>query len=310
MKITKQMPQRPESLPVPESHSRSGRRAAKLTACAAALLMTAALAGCQRGSGSSDQAESAIADGVLTVGIVNGGDGFADSESSGYTGMEPDILNTFGEAQGVQVEYKQAGDEKSLITMLDSGEVDLAAGCLTLAETFTNGHLASRNYAKRGLCLITEQNRYVDTLAGCDEGTVGLSWLIPAYQLPEIQNIAALQQTTYSSIVSIPDDIADSVIDAALVTEREAAAILSSGAKVHAAELRNGPRLEYVFYLAPGQEELQAQLNAAINSWLDIQADPEKETTGSALQTAPAETAPSESAAAAQTAPAETTKGE
>lgn len=269
-------------------------RKTKYLAVWTAALCAAAVTGCRGGSGKTEAAESAVADGVLTVGILNGRDAFADAEDGTFSGMEPDILNAFGASLDVQVEYRQAADTEALFSMLDAGEIDLAAGCLTQAETFTAAHLASRNYAKRGMYLIAQENRYVDSLAGFEEGTAALSWLIPVWQVSQIPDIGELQQTTFSDLASVPDDLAEGVISAAVCTEREAAAILESGAAVHAAELRNGPRLEYVFYLAPGQEELLAQLNASVNLWLDEQAAPQETETAVQTVAAPTESAKGE----------------
>lgn len=241
------------------------------------LLAGFCLTGCFGKKADSQNVVNAAADGVLTVGIVNGNDTYAYSSDGTFSGAEPAIMDRLGQTLEAVVEYKEAEGPDELMSMLDAGEIDIAAGRLTLLEAYTQSYLPSRNYAKRGLYLITSKNRYVDTLAGFHEGTIGLSWQIPAYAAGDIPYLEDQQQTVYEDISEAADDIENGVIQAALCTEREAVQLLEAGAPVSAAELRQGIKLEQVFYLKPEQTELRDQADAAINSWLDELADPEKE---------------------------------
>ncbi len=258
------------------------RKMRKAAVCAAlALTGVMLLSGCFGKSEKAEPAVNAAADGVLTVGIIDGEDAYAfrntGEEGPAYGGIEPTILEGLAGALEATVEYKEAKSVEDLITMLDAGQIDIAAGRLTKLEVYAGSHLTTRNYARRGLYLITGKNRYVDTLAGFDEGTVGLSWQIPSSATLEIPHIGNLQQTSYSNISEIPADIEAGVICGALCTEREAVSLLESGAQIQVSELQGGNKLEAVFYLAPDQTELTAMANSAINAYLDGLANPAKE---------------------------------
>ncbi len=232
-------------------------------------------AGCSPEKAQQEETVSVVADGVLTVGILDGQDPYARKEGSEFVGMEPEIFRILAENLGVTVEYRQAEDVSQLMALLDDGAVDLAAGRLTMTETYRDTHLASRSYGKQGLYLITRRNRYVDNLAGYSDGTVGLSWQIPGFEALNIPFIGELGRQTYGDVGQIPEDVKEGVILAGICTEREALGLLGRDQEIQAMELREGPRISQVFYTAPGQETFVASLNQAINTFLDQQAQEE-----------------------------------
>lgn len=239
--------------------------------CLLLALVLGTASGCSSKKEEAGERVSAVADGVLTVGIINGGDAYAQKEGTELTGIEPEIMNRVGESLEVAVQYQEAENVEELMRLLDEGAVDIAAGRLTTMENYTAGHLYSRNYAKRGMYLVTGKNRYVDQLTGFYNVAVGVSWEIPTYVLLEVEGLSDLETAVYTAPLSMAADVEAGVIGAALCTEREALAMLES-AKVQAAELRLGPKLEAVFYLQPGQEQLLNGVNQAINEYLDEQA--------------------------------------
>lgn len=233
------------------------------------------LAGCFSGSTGQGDVVDAAADGILAVGIVDGDDSFAREGEDGFAGAEPDILKGLAGELDVQVEYIKAEDARELMALLGDGKVDIAAGRLTGLESFENSFLKSRNYAKTGIYLITKKNRYVDTLAGYEDGIVGVSWQIPGYEVLDIPYITDLEREVYDDILKLPQDIEKGAILAGICTEREALEILRESDGVQAMEMRGGPRLESFFYLAPGQDALAGSLNRAINTYLDQKAQEE-----------------------------------
>ena len=95
-----------------------------------------------------------------------------------------------------------------------------------------------------------------------------------------VNGIQNVQQTVYSDVSRIPQDLEKGVIDAAICTEREALKLLKAGG-VSASELLDSPRIQTVFYISPGQSELLAYLNQAINKFLDNQSMPQTQATES-----------------------------
>lgn len=240
-----------------------------MTLFIAAALMT----GCS-GKKTAEEVVSAVADGTLTVGIIDGNDRYARITEEGFGGVEPEILGALEESLGVSVVYQEAADTQELMSLLDHGAIDLAAGRLTGAEAYANGRQKTRNYAKDGLYLVTETGSYVDTLAGYAGANIGVSAEIPSPLLLEVPFIDQAEQVPYSDLSAIAADIKEGAIKAALLTEREALKLLAQG-DVRTVELRNSPRLETVFYLSAGQAELAGSVNQAINAFLDKQAEEE-----------------------------------
>ncbi len=248
----------------------------KTCACLCLSLFAAALPGCSGGGGEQQTAASAVSDGVLTVGIIDGQDAYARQTEEGFAGIEPEILNSLGASLEILVEYKTASSVQELMELLDGGSIDLAAGRLSLAETYVNGRIQSRNYAKRGLYLVTVKDSYVDTLAGFSDVNVAVSQDIPTSTLLEVPYLDRVQHIPGEDLAGIGEDIEKGVIKGAILTEREALSLLSGG-NVRAAEIRNSPKMEAVFYMAESQTELKAYVDQAINAFLDAQAEAEVE---------------------------------
>lgn len=235
------------------------------------LLAALALCGmCACSSGNEVPVVSVVEDGVLTVGIIDGGDIFARLDDGEFTGIEPEILSSAAANMGVSIVYHQAADVEELARLLDEGTIDIAAGRLGRLEAYSNAYLLSRNYGKRGIYLITEKNLYVDTLAGFSDTNIGVSKDIPAFEILNIPNIGQVQQAEYSDVSKVKEDLESDVIKAAVCTEREALALLKEG--LTANEMVNGPRIEMVFYMPAGQNQLLNSINQAINAYLDAQA--------------------------------------
>ena len=117
------------------------------TAAAAAALC---MAGCS-GGGEKKETVSAVADGVLTVGIVNGGDIFASKEGDTYSGIEPMLVNALGDALDVTVEYVEVSGTQELLQLLDAGTVDAAIGRIAENDAYRQRSLSTRKYGKKGL---------------------------------------------------------------------------------------------------------------------------------------------------------------
>ncbi len=234
--------------------------------CCLALAVTV-LAGCSRNETAAEV--SAVADGVLTVGIIDGQDVFAAKGKSGYEGIEPSILNKLAADLGVQITYVDAKDTQELMDQMDAGTIDVAAGRLGRLEIYSSGHLVSASYARRGLYLVTPANLYVDSLVTFADENVGISALTPDTVRLDLANIETVNLVNYTDLSGVAADISGNVISALICTEREALALAEQG--LRAIEIYNGPQADTVFYLAPGQTELQGNLNAAIRQYLDGQ---------------------------------------
>ena len=134
-----------------------------------AVLAAALLAGCS-GGGETENVENAAADGVLTVGILAGEDIFSYTDEAGQLrGVEPQLMERLGESLGVSVEFDEAGSLDELLNWLDLGQADIALGRIAQRDEYNQKYQVSRNYAKKGIYLLTRKNDYTDTLAGLAE---------------------------------------------------------------------------------------------------------------------------------------------
>ncbi|MDO4265437.1 MAG: transporter substrate-binding domain-containing protein [Eubacteriales bacterium] len=253
-----------------EQRKRNSIRAARLLL---SLLGAAFLTGC--GGADTEEVQDALSDGVITVGILDGEDAYATKTGDVYVGIEPEILEEAGASSGCTVTYRAAASSAELMALLDSGEIEVAAGRLTEQESYTATHLSTRNYGKSGLYLLVPKHLYTDSLAGFSEGNIGISGSIPEAILSGLPGMEALQQAVYDDAAALAADLEGGVIKAGIVTEREALSVLRSGASLRAAELRNSPRLPEVFYLPNTAEytTLRSELNTAINSYLNRQEE-------------------------------------
>ena len=236
-------------------------------------VIAAMMAGCGN-KGEQSATESAIADGVVRVGIVNGQDEFAAYDGQKFTGIEPEILEQAAAGLGVTLEYQEVSGAEELLKLLDEGIIEVAAGRLTDDELYADSHIFSRNYAGSGLYLVTKEGYYTDNFAGFHDVSVGVSSLIPASDIRQIAHLSDLQQTAYSDMKQAASDLKSDVVKALLCTEREALSLLEDGG-VQALELYQGPKLETVFYMSAGQTDLEAGIDQAINGYLDQKAQEE-----------------------------------
>ena len=106
------------------------------------------MAGCF-GGGEEKETVSAVADGGLTVGIVNGGDIFASKEGDTYSGIEPMLVNALGDALDVTVEYVEVSGTQELLQLLDAGTVDAAIGRIARMTRTARGICPREITAKR-----------------------------------------------------------------------------------------------------------------------------------------------------------------
>ena len=236
------------------------------TAAAAAALC---MAGCS-GGGEKKETVSAVADGVLTVGIVNGGDIFASKEGDTYSGIEPMLVNALGDALDVTVEYVEVSGTQELLQLLDAGTVDAAVGRIAENDAYSQRYLSTRNYGKKGLYLVTRRNDYTVSLAGFSQMNVGITQAVPSNLRVEIPGLEDVNVSEYPDTAGIPAGLAEEVIAAAVCTEREALGLLSEDVQVQ--ELLGGPREAYVVLFPLGQEELAGYMNQVISQYLDEQA--------------------------------------
>ena len=212
---------------------------------------------------------SVLDDGVLVVGMVDTEDRscFRIVDENGnpfYAGWEPDILSQLDEVlEEVTLEYRVARDQAELISWLNTGEVELAAGSFTRLEGYNGQYLISDNYGYGSLYIVNGKNAYLDTLAAFADCAVGVSSRIPANSLSEMTGVENVVQNPYADMAQLGRDIADGVVSAGVVTEDEMLYILSNS-ELKAAEMRGTPQVGLVFLAGIGQETLMSQVNYAI----------------------------------------------
>ena len=229
-----------------------------------------ALGGCS-GNDNASEAENAIQDGILTVGILAGGDSFASSDGSGFTGIEPQLMDALGESVGAAVEYKPASSQEELLGWLDTGEADIVIGRIAQSDEYSQKYQVSRSYAKKGVYLLTRKNDYTDTLAGFAEMPVGISRKIPSNVRIDIPYLDQVTVQEYDDLSLAAADLKEETVNAVVVTEREALDLISDSG-LQAQELLNGPREAYVALMGAGQTDLAAGSNQVISQYLDDQA--------------------------------------
>ena len=264
---------------------------------AAILTASLALSGCFGGQ-EEDQTENAAADGVLTVGIIPGNDifcfaqegsGTMEEEDEGLTGLlqniftpqeagdvlvsgiEPQLMEALGKSLGVQVKFQTSSSLDGLLSSLDAGQVDVAIGRIAQADAYGDQYQVSRNYAKKGIYLLTRKYDYTDTLGGYAETAVGISSSIPSNVRAEIPDLDQVTVQEYMSLEDAVEDLLEENISAVIVNEREAMSEISS-TELQAQEMLNGPKESYVALMGAGQQELAASLNQVIREYLDNQA--------------------------------------
>ena len=241
----------------------------------AAAILTASLAlgGCFGGQ-EEDQTENAAADGVLTVGIIPGNDIFCFAQEAGdapVSGIEPQLMDALGKSLGVQVKFQTSSSLDELLSSLDAGQVDVAMGRIAQSDAYSDQYLVSRNYAKKGIYLLTRKYDYTDTLGGYAETSVGISSSIRSNVRAEIPHLDQVTIQEYISLEDAVQDLMEENISAVIVNEREAMSEISSS-ELQAQEMLNGPKESYVALMGAGQQELAASLNQVIREYLDNQA--------------------------------------
>lgn len=236
-----------------------------------AVLAAALLAGCS-GGGETENVENAAADGVLTVGILAGENIFSYTDEAGQLrGVEPQLMERLGESLGVSVEFDEAGSLDELLNWLDLGQADIALGRIAQRDEYNQKYQVSRNYAKKGIYLLTRKNDYTDTLAGLAETTVAVAPSISAELRVDIPYLDQVVMQEYGSVADAAKALEEETVSAVILTEREAMEEIAQGS-FQAQEMLNGPKESYVALMGSGQQELAASLNQVISQYLDEQA--------------------------------------
>lgn len=237
-----------------------------VTAALAALTLTA----CGQKKEEAPAIPSVLDDGVLVVGLVDTEDRscFRIVDENGdpfYAGWEPEILRQLDDAmEEVTLDYRVARDQAELISWLNTGEVELAAGSFTRLEGYNGQYLISDDYGYGSLYVVNGKNAYLDTLAAFADCAVGVSSRIPASSLAEMTGVENVVQNPYADMAQLARDISGGVVSAGVVTEDEMLYILST-TELKAAEMRSTPQVGLVFLSGVGQEYLMSWVNYAID---------------------------------------------
>ena len=237
-----------------------------ITAVAAALTLTA----CGQKKEEEPAIPSVLDDGVLVVGLVDTEDRscFRIVDENGdpfYAGWEPEILQLLDESmEEATLDYRYAKDQAELISWLNTGEVELAAGSFTRLEGYNGQYLISDDYGYGSLYVVNGKNAYLDTLAAFTDCAVGVSSRIPASSLAEMTGVENVVQNPYADMSQLARDISGGVVSAGVVTEDEMLYILST-TELKAAEMRSTPQVGLVFLSGVGQEYLMSWVNYAID---------------------------------------------
>ena len=182
-----------------------------------------------------------------------------------YAGWEPEILRQLDDVmEEVTLDYRMARDQAELISWLNTGEVELAAGSFTRLEGYNGQYLISDDYGYGSLYIVNGKNAYLDTLAAFADCAVGVSSRIPAASLSQMTGAENVVQNPYADMTQLARDIAGGVVTAGVVTEDEMLYILTT-TELKAAEMRSTPQVGLVFLGGVGQEDLMSWVNYAID---------------------------------------------
>ncbi len=242
------------------------KRNLMITSALAALALTA----CGQKKEEAPAIPSVLDDGILVVGLVDTEDRscFRIVDENGdpfYSGWEPEILRQLDEVmEECTLEYRVAKDQAELISWLNTGEVELAAGAFTRLESYSGQYLISDDYGYGSLYIVNGKNAYLDTLAAFADCAVGVSSRIPAGSLAEMAGVENVVQNPYADMAQLARDIAGGVVSAGVVTEDEMLYILTT-TELKAAEMRSTPQVGLVFLAGVGQEKLISWVNYAID---------------------------------------------
>lgn len=218
------------------------------------------LAGC----GSKKEETGATANpGILRVGIVNGGDRYANSISGAPVGIEPDIANLVADTGGYAIQFSVQDDTDALIAGLRNGEYDLVFGRIPQTDQRIVGLPTSNSYGKGGFFLLTPRYNYMDCLTAMQGGTLGISTQTDPLK-DEVEGIDGIVKETYPSLEQLGKEVASGELLAGLVSEREAVALIDDS--LQAQELLNSPKEEYVAVMPEGSK-LKDTVNEAINQY-------------------------------------------
>ena len=213
---------------------------------------------------------SVLDDGVLVVGLLDTEDRscFRTLDANGdpyYAGWEPQILTLLDEKmEEVTLEYRFAKTQDELITWLNTGEIELAAGSFTRLETLGQQYLLSDDYGYGSLYLVNKRNGYLDTMAGFTDEAVGISSRIPVNDIADIKGIETVVQNVYGDVATMGTDITNGVIAAGVCTETEAVYLMDH-TDLQVIEMRKSPDVAMVFLMPVGQSSLLKWTNYAID---------------------------------------------
>ena len=90
-----------------------------------AILSASLLTSC---GGGSSKVPATMQEGVLKVGIVNGGDRFANSMAGAPVGIEADIANRVADVGGYAIQFSMVDTSDALLAGMLNGEYDLGFG--------------------------------------------------------------------------------------------------------------------------------------------------------------------------------------
>lgn len=204
--------------------------------------------------------------GMLTAGVVVGGDRFAGYDENGkLSGIEPDLAAALAEAEGLELKLIEVGTAAEALNYLDTGVIDVAFGRFSSDLNLT-GYTTSAEYARCGLFLVSRLHDYTDSLALMTGYSIGVMNTVTA-TAERIDNYQFITPKDYADPAKMGQDVKDRAINLGICNERDALTIVRNyPADLQTQEIAGGPAERYVAVFPAKQAGHATVLNALISS--------------------------------------------
>ncbi len=220
-------------------------------------------------NGGSQGGISTVEEGILTVGIVVGGDRYAAYEDNGsLSGIEPELVTSLAEAEDLGLKLIEVDTVDNLIKMLDNGELDMAVGRISTARSISN-HTISDAYGQSGIFFVTTLHDYTDSLDLMSGYSAGIMSDM-AELSKELSGYLYISPHDYTSIITLGEDIVSGKISFGLCNERDAITLVKGYPNdIQLQQAANGPKEQYVAVFRGRNNPQTLIFNAIISDYMD-----------------------------------------
>ena len=234
-------------------------------------LALACVAACAGGCGKkpASEVEAIRASGVLRAAVVETGSRYARLEGKDVVGLEPDLAEYIADALGVKAEFNVCSKEEAL-KAIDSGEADIALGCINGSQSLSESYQVSTPYGKGYFYAVTRAGDFALTIGAFKDSSLGVAKNLDEETRGSLYGAEGITVREFPSAKEAAEAVRKGEIRAYICYEDQAKALLAEE-DLQVQNVTNLDPEEFVILTAKGNQILASGMDTLIRQFLEAE---------------------------------------